>query len=99
MTCVLRPDIVLMDLELFHADGLDATRRIQACYPTPVVALSAYAMPELPKMAEEAGATIYLAKPFTPCDLERAIALAIVCFEARVDAGSPDDGLLRGDRP
>jgi response regulator NasT len=99
MTCALRPDIVLMDLELFHIDGLEATRRIQECYPTPVVALSAYAMPELPKWAKEAGASAYLAKPFTPCDLERVIALVIACFEDGVDAESSDDGLLRGDRP
>ncbi|MBN2131745.1 MAG: response regulator [Sedimentisphaerales bacterium] len=93
MTCALRPDIVLMDIELFCVDGLEATRQIQECCPTPAVALSAYAMPELPELAERAGAMAYLSKPFIPCDLERAMARAIARFEDMADKVHPADGL------
>ena len=38
----LRPDLVTMDLELPGIDGVEATRRLMATFPVPVVVVSAH---------------------------------------------------------
>ena len=68
-------DIVLMDMQMPHMDGLTATRAIRAweaetgATPTPIVMLSANAMVEHQTEAIEAGANIHVAKPITAASL------------------------------
>ena len=63
------PDIVLMDISLPGMDGLEVTRRLKAddaTRQTPIIALTAHALPADRVRALEAGCDAYLAKPLAP---------------------------------
>ncbi len=85
MTQTLRPDIVLMDLQMPDMDGIEATRRIQENSPAPIVALTAYDTPELVGKASQAGVGAYLLKPPNGKELERAITIALARFDDMVE--------------
>ncbi len=85
MTQTLRPDIVLMDLQMPDMDGIEATRRIQENSPAPIVALTAYDTPELVEKASQAGVGAYLLKPPNGKELERAITIALARFDDMVE--------------
>lgn len=62
-TKALRPDVVVMDLEMPVLDGLEATRQIKSYQPAPrVVILSVYAGPRERERAREAGADGFVVK-------------------------------------
>ena len=69
LTALLRefhPRLVLMDIQLPGADGLELTRRLRADPATRdlvIVAVSAYAMKRDHELALAAGCDAYLAKP------------------------------------
>ena len=67
-----RPDLILMDIQLPKVSGLDAMRRLRAeaaTAATPIVALTSFALSGNDQKAKEAGATAFLAKPYSPFDL------------------------------
>jgi DNA-binding NarL/FixJ family response regulator len=73
----LRPDVVLMDLNMPRCDGIDATGRIRAQRPeTRVVVLTTYADDTSIVNALQAGALGYLTKSATRADIERAVKAA-----------------------
>jgi len=80
MTQSLRPDVILMDLDIPCVDGIKATRYIHKHFPTPVVVLTAYETQELVEKASAAGAGAYLIKPSDMHELERAITIARARF-------------------
>jgi two-component system, cell cycle response regulator DivK len=67
-----RPDLILMDIQLPKMSGLDATKRLRAeaaTAKTPIIAITSFALSGDDVKAKEAGATAYLAKPYSPFDL------------------------------
>ena len=67
-----RPDLILMDIQLPKISGLEAIRRLRAeaaTAATPIVAITSFALSGDEQNAKEAGATGYLAKPYSPFDL------------------------------
>ena len=61
-----RPDLILMDLSLPTVDGWEVARRIKATdhlARTPIIALTAHAMPGDEARARASGCDDYLAKP------------------------------------
>lgn len=67
-----RPGLILMDIQLPKISGMKATRRLRAesaTAHTPIVAITSFALSGDEQKAKEAGATAYLAKPYSPFDL------------------------------
>ena len=55
-------------------DGYDATKKIKKIKPnTPIIAQTAYALPEEQKIGYEAGCDFYLSKPIDPINLINTI--------------------------
>jgi len=67
-----RPDLILMDIQLPKISGLEATKKLRAdaaTAATPIIAITSFALSGDDQKAKEAGATAYLAKPYSPFDL------------------------------
>lgn len=63
-------DVVLMDMKMPVMDGYDATKKIKSMKPgLPIIAQTAYALPEEQKSGYEAGCDFYLSKPIDPINL------------------------------
>ena len=68
----IRPDLILMDIQLPKISGMEAMRRLRAnaaTAATPIIAITSFALSGDDQKAKEAGATAYLAKPYSPRDL------------------------------
>lgn len=66
------PDLVLMDVQLPKMSGLDATRILKADPRTgqiPIIVITSFALSGDREKAAAAGATDYLAKPYSPREL------------------------------
>jgi CheY-like chemotaxis protein len=79
----LRPDVVLMDLEMPGGDGVEATRQIHNAALAPVVVLTAHVTADWHERAVAAGAGGYLGKPVTARNLAHAIGVARARFGER----------------
>ena len=69
-------DIVLMDVQMPHMDGIEATRQIHAlegCAELPVIAVTADAFVARDEHAPAAEFAEYLAKPLDPDELFRVV--------------------------
>jgi len=66
------PDLILMDVQLPKMSGLDATRQLRADPRTarvPIIIVTSYALSGDEQKARDAGATAYIAKPYSPREL------------------------------
>lgn len=76
-TAALRPDVVVMDLNLPRLDGIEATRELRATRPdVEVVALTGFVDEARVMAAIEAGAAGFLLKDAEPDDVAAAIRAA-----------------------
>ena len=70
------PEIVFLDIDMPGLDGFEACRRLRAraeTAGTTIVMLTAAAGPEAEREAEDAGADLFLTKPFSPLELLRLV--------------------------
>jgi CheY-like chemotaxis protein len=77
----MRPDLVLMDLQLPGIDGAETLRRLRHDNPdrrVPVVAVTAFAMPEDRERATQAGFDGYVEKPISVRALPGQVAEFLV---------------------
>ena len=67
-----KPGLILMDIQLPKISGMEAMRQIRAVpemAATPIIAITSFALSGDEQKAKAAGATAYLAKPYSPLDL------------------------------
>jgi two-component system cell cycle response regulator DivK len=70
------PELIIMDVQLPRLSGLDATRQIRADPRTahiPIIVITSFALSGDEQRAMAAGATAYLAKPYSPRQLLETI--------------------------
>jgi len=66
------PDLILMDIQLPKLSGLDATRMLRGDPRTaqvPIIVVTSFALSGDDKKAQDAGASAYLSKPYSPREL------------------------------
>jgi CheY-like chemotaxis protein len=71
-----RPSLVFLDVDMPHLNGIDACRRLReddATRDLTIVMLTAAHDDSVESDAEEAGADLFLTKPFSPLDLLRLV--------------------------
>ena len=71
-----RPAIVFLDVDMPRMDGIDACREMRAdplISGATIVMLTAADGDHTERLAEEAGADLFLTKPFSPLDLLRLV--------------------------
>nr|WP_186329884.1 response regulator [Variovorax boronicumulans] len=93
-------DLVLMDVQMPHLDGLEVTRRIRRepmLAQLPIIAMTANAFPEDRQACLEAGMNEHLPKPVDPRELHAAL---LRWLPARLGEGRPPAPLaLAGPEP
>ena len=92
-----RPRLVLLDLMLPGADGIELMQRVPELSDMPVIFISGYGRDETIARALEAGADDYIVKPFSPTELVARVRAALrrreepepfVLGELAIDYGS-----------
>jgi two-component system cell cycle response regulator DivK len=86
----VRPDAVLMDIQLPEMDGLEATRALHATAATahvPVIAVSAHVKKEDEERSREAGCIRHIPKPVDTRALPGIVAQVIAAATAGVGSG------------
>ena len=71
------PRLVFMDVDMPRLDGIAACRELRSAPPTTgttIVMLTAAHGDDVERRAEEAGADLFLTKPFSPLELLRIVA-------------------------
>ena len=88
-----RPSLVLLDLMLPGADGIDLMKDILTMADVPVIFLSAYGQEELVVRAFDMGAADYVVKPFSPSELAARIRAAL----RKLAVSEPSEPFVLGD--
>ena len=72
-----KPQLVLLDLMLPGADGIELLERTPGLADLPVIFISGYGRDETISRALEAGAADYIVKPFSPTELTARVRAAL----------------------
>jgi two-component system, OmpR family, KDP operon response regulator KdpE len=83
------PDLVLLDLGLPDADGLDVVRDVRQWSQVAIIVLSARGQEHDKVLALDAGADDYLTKPFGMPELLARIRVVLRRTSQRTDTGDP----------
>ena len=87
------PHLVLLDLMLPGADGIELMQYIVETADVPVIFVSAYGQDQLVARAFDKGAADYLVKPFSPVELAARIRAAL----RRRETPEPSQSYVLGD--
>ena len=71
-----KPELVFLDIDMPRLDGIEACAKIRAQEATAdatIVMLTATSRTDNERRAEDAGADLFLTKPFSPLDLLRLV--------------------------
>lgn len=90
------PDVILLDLGLPDADGIEVTARLREWSRTPVLVISARGQDDDKIRALDAGADDYLTKPFSVGELLARIRVALR-HSAAVGSGKEEPAFASGD--
>jgi len=91
-------DIILMDCQMPEVDGFEATRRIRAIErdtgrkPTPIIAVTAHAMPDDHARCLDAGMDEVMTKPFTLLQLGDMLGRCLASFRAPPSGDASESG-------
>ena len=77
----LKPDFLVMDINMPRMNGIEAARQISAERPVPIIMLTAYSDQALVDEAIAAGACAYLVKPVVVEQVAPAVRTALARFE------------------
>ena len=89
-------DLILMDIQMPRMDGVTAARKIRQlngpARHTPIIAMTANALPEQVRAFRQAGMDDYVAKPFKQQDLHDAIRRVVELPQAADQMVRPASG-------
>ena len=88
-----KPELVLLDLMLPGADGIELMKDILDVADVPVIFLSAYGREEIVARAFDMGAADYVVKPFSPTEISARIRATL----RRRAASEPAEPYVLGD--
>ncbi len=71
----LNPDLILMDIQLPHLNGYEASIQIKKVTEIPIIAITAYAMRGEKEKSLEAGCNYFITKPFNRNELLHQISI------------------------
>ena len=99
-------DLILMDIQMPRMDGITAARTIRdlpgPAGQTPIIAMTAHALPEQVRAYWQAGMDDFVGKPFEQQDLHdairRVVGMPAVCDEAGQTTGRPGAPATRAAR-
>lgn len=77
----IKPDLVIMDIQMPDLDGIAAAKIMTEERIAPVLLLTAFSQAELIASAKEAGVVGYIVKPFRENELVPAIEIALSRFK------------------